>query len=131
MKLYATVGLSVLSGALIGGAAIQALQAQAKPPVYHVAFQTVSDPDALNKEFVPIARETVRKNGGRPLAGSAPVMLEGTAPGGRVVVTQWESAEQAKAWFNSAEYQKAREIGNKYAKFTIMLVDGLASQPTQ
>ena len=37
MKTYYTVGLSMLAGAALGAGAIQALHAQAKPPVYYVA----------------------------------------------------------------------------------------------
>jgi uncharacterized protein (DUF1330 family) len=33
--------------------------------------------------------------------------------------------EKAREWFKSPEYQKAREIGNKYATFTVFLVPGL------
>jgi len=123
-----TIGMSMLAGALVGGGAIQALHAQAKPPVYQVTLQEVSDPAALAKEFVPIARETIRKHGGHVLAGSPPVVLEGPPLKGRVIVNQWDSMEQVKAWYSSPEYQKAREIGNKYAKFHIMLVEGLPPQ---
>jgi hypothetical protein len=36
MKTYYTVALSMFAGAALGAAAIQGLQAQAKPPVYTV-----------------------------------------------------------------------------------------------
>jgi uncharacterized protein (DUF1330 family) len=125
MNRYVTVGLSMLAGAALGAAGLEALHAQAKPPVYQITMQDVSNPEALVKEFVPIARETIKKHGGKVLGGSAPTMLDGSAPAKRVVVNQWPSMEVAKAWYSSAEYQKAREIGNKYAKFTIMLVEGV------
>jgi len=62
------------------------------------------------------------------LAGSAPTMLDGNAPAQRVVINMWPSMEVAKAWYASPEYQKAREAGNKYAKFTVMLVEGVAAK---
>lgn len=92
-----------------------------------MTLQDVSDLESLNKEFVPVAREIIRKNGAKLLATSAPpIALDGTPPAKRVVINQWESVEKAKAWYSSPEYQKAREIGNKYAKFTIFLVEGVA-----
>lgn len=120
--------IAICAGAAIGGLAIQGLHAQTKPPVFQVTMQDVSDPAALNKEFVPIARETIRKHGGKVLAGSAPVMLEGGAPAKRVVVNMWPSMEVVKTWWDSPEYKQAREIGNKYAKFTVLLVEGVPAQ---
>ncbi len=116
---------AAICGAVVGAFAVQTLHAQAKGPVYQITMQEVSNAEALAKEFVPVARETIKKNGGKVLGSSAPVMLDGKAPGNRVVVNQWPSMEVAKAWYSSAEYQKAREIGNKYAKFTVMLVEGV------
>jgi uncharacterized protein (DUF1330 family) len=116
----------MLAGAVFGGAAIQALHAQAKPPVYQVTLQEVSDAAALEKEFVPLARPTVRAHGGRPLASSPnPIAIEGPTPKFRVVINQWDSVEQVREWNNSSDYQKAREVGNKYAKFQIFVVEGL------
>jgi uncharacterized protein (DUF1330 family) len=125
MRLYLTVGLAMLAGAALGGVAVQTLHAQGKGPVYQITLQDVSDPAALTKEFVPLARATIVKNGGKTMAGGAPVMLDGNAPAQRIVINQWPSMEQAKAWYASADYQKAREIGNKYAKFTVLLVEGV------
>jgi len=48
MKTYCTVALSMLAGAALGGAAIQALHAQGKPPVYYVAKIDVTNPDAYS-----------------------------------------------------------------------------------
>jgi len=126
MKRTITVGLSMLVGAVFGGAAIQALHAQAKLPVYQVTLQEVSNGPALLKEFVPAARASILKHGGKFIASGSPVALDGTLGKDRVVINQWESVEKAKEWYNSPEYQKAREVGNKYAKFTIILVPGFA-----
>ena len=120
--------MAALGGAMVGGLAIHGLQAQTKPPVYQVTLQDVSDPAALLKEFVPAARATIAKHGGKLLGSGAPTMLDGKPPAQRVVVNMWPSMEVAKAWYSSAEYQKAREAGNKYAKFTVMLVEGVAAK---
>ena len=43
MKAQFGMALSMVVGAALGGAAIQALHAQAKPPVYMIAINEVSD----------------------------------------------------------------------------------------
>ena len=53
MKTRFTIAVSMLAGAAIGGAAIQALHAQAKPPVYMIAINQVSDQEGYAKEYVP------------------------------------------------------------------------------
>ena len=53
MKTYFTVALSMLTGVAIGGAAIQGLHAQAKPPVYYVAEIDTSNLDAYMKDYAP------------------------------------------------------------------------------
>ena len=45
MKARYTVVLSTLAGVAIGAAAIQTLHAQAKPPVYMVAINELTNPD--------------------------------------------------------------------------------------
>ena len=51
------------------------------------------------------------------------VALEG-APAKRLAIQQWESMEKAKAWQGSKEYKENRKIGDKYAKFRILAVEG-------
>ena len=51
MKTRYTVVLSMIAGAALGSAAIQALHAQAKPPVYLITEIDVTNPDAYAKVF--------------------------------------------------------------------------------
>jgi hypothetical protein len=48
-----------------GGAAVHALHAQAKPPVYMIAINEVSDPNGYAKEYVPPAQKSVKDHGGK------------------------------------------------------------------
>jgi uncharacterized protein (DUF1330 family) len=125
MKTYLTVTVAMFTGAAIGGFAVQGLQAQAKPPVFQVTIQDASDLAALNKEFVPLARPTITANGGVLLASGEPTMIEGSPIKGRVVINQWQNIDQLKKWHSSPEYKKAREIGDKYAKWQMLVVDGV------
>jgi uncharacterized protein (DUF1330 family) len=49
--------------------------------------------------------------------------IAGAAPK-RAVIQQWESLDALKAWYNSADYQAALKIGEKYATFRRYAVDG-------
>ena len=68
MKTRYTVALSMVAGAALGGAAIQGLHAQAKPPVYYVAEIEVTNPDAYAKEYAPKAQALIKAAGGKILA---------------------------------------------------------------
>lgn len=128
MNRYMTIAFSMIAGAALGAGAVQTLKAQAKPPVFQITFQEVSNPEALSKEFVPMARAAVKQYGGRLIASGPPVSIEGAVPKGRVVVNQWDSIDQLKKWHDSPENQAARQIGDKYATFQTFAVDGLPQQ---
>jgi uncharacterized protein (DUF1330 family) len=126
MKTRYTVALAMLTGAAIGGAAVQGLHAQAKPPVYSVTEIDVTNVEAYTKEYAPLAQASIKKSGGKLLAaGQKVTSLEGDPPKSRVAIQVWDSLEQAQAWRNSADYKAARMIGDKYAKFRAFTVEGL------
>jgi uncharacterized protein (DUF1330 family) len=120
----------MIAGAALGGAAIQGLHAQAKPPVYYVAEIDVTNPDAYAKEYVPKAQAIIKAAGGRFLAvggaagGAQITTFDGAAPK-RVAVQVWDSMEKIKAWRANPEYIEARKIGEKYAKFRSFAIEGL------
>jgi len=126
MKTHYTVALSMIAGAALGAAAIQGLHAQAKPPVYAVAEISVTNLDAYVKEYSPLAQAGIKNSGGKLLAvGQNVTSVEGAPPANRVAIQQWDSLEKLQAWRNSAEFKKAREIGDKYAKFRTFTIEGL------
>jgi uncharacterized protein (DUF1330 family) len=97
MKTRYTVALSMIAGAALGGAAIQGLHAQAKPPVYVVGEIDVTNVDAYTKDYVPLARASIKNSGGKLLAASQKVTaLEGTAPSSRVTINVFDSLEKAR-----------------------------------
>jgi uncharacterized protein (DUF1330 family) len=126
MKSRYTVALSMIAGTAIGAAAVQGLHAQAKPPIYAVAEITVTNLDAYVKEYAPLAQAGIKNSGGKLLAvGQKVTSIEGAPPANRVAIQQWESLEKLQAWRNSAEFKKAREIGDKYAKFRTFVVEAM------
>jgi len=114
MKTRSTIAVSMLAGAVVGGAAIQALHAQAKPPVYMIAINELSDQERYAKD-----------HGGEYVAAGPGTRLAGNLPEGPVVILRWESMEALEGWRNSPEFQAALKIGEKYAKFNIVAVNGV------
>jgi uncharacterized protein (DUF1330 family) len=126
MKSTLKLTLAVLGGAALGAVALQTLHAQAPPPVYLVSEIDVNNIEAYTKEFVPLARASFAKTGGKAIAASTKVtMIEGETQKLRVTITSYDSLEKAQASRNSPEYKDARKIGDKYGKFRAYVVEGL------
>ena len=127
MKTKYTVALSALVGVAIGAIAVQGLHAQAKPPVFYVGEIDVTNLDAYTKEYAPKALASLKAHGGRLIAvGQNAIGFDGAPPAKRVAIQQWESLEKIKAWYSSPEFQDARKIGEKYAKFRSWAIEGVS-----
>jgi uncharacterized protein (DUF1330 family) len=133
MKTRYTVALSMVAGAALGGAAIQGLHAQAKPPVYYVAEIDVTNPDAYAKEYAPKAQALIKAAGGKILAvggaaaaGGAKVTGFDGEPPKRALIQVWDSMDKIQAWRNNPEYKALRkDVGDKYAKFRSYTIEGV------
>lgn len=91
------------------------------PKAYVIARVTVTNPEAY-AEYAKGATEAIRQYKGRPLVrGGAYEALEGEARP-RNVVIEFESMEQAKRYYYSAEYQaaKAKRDGACVAEFVVV-----------
>jgi uncharacterized protein (DUF1330 family) len=127
MKTYVTVSAAMLVGMAIGGFAVQGLNAQAKPPIYYVAEIDTANLDAYMKDYAPLAQASIKAAGGRIVAGGQAKAVEGEPPkAARVVIQVWDNEEQIQKWRSSADYKKAREIGDKLAKFRSYSLAGVA-----
>jgi uncharacterized protein (DUF1330 family) len=124
MKLLVSVVLATFVGVCIGATGVEVLRAQAKPPVYAIGEIDVRDPDGYAKEYVPLARSTIKAHGGQYLAAGTAVGIDGEPPK-RVVIVKWDSIEQLKDWRYSPEYMKARAIGEKFATYRVIAIEGL------
>ncbi|HVL35280.1 MAG TPA: DUF1330 domain-containing protein [Burkholderiales bacterium] len=95
-------------------------------PAYLVSIVTVQDSKQY-MEYATRANQAAAKYGGRFLLRGAPLeMLEGRAPGERVVVSEWPSVEQARAYYRSPEYAEAKAHRDGIAHASIMLFEGVA-----
>ncbi len=94
------------------------------PKAYVVARITVTNPEAY-AEYVKGATEAIRKYGGRPLArGGAMATLEGEGRP-RNVILEFDSLEQAKAYYHSPEYQAAKAKREGAGIADIVAVEGV------
>jgi uncharacterized protein (DUF1330 family) len=77
-------------------------------PAYLVSIVNVKD-DARYLEYAKAATLAVEQYGGRILLrGSPKAVLEGSLPANRIVVSEWESEADARTYYMSAEYAKAK-----------------------
>jgi uncharacterized protein (DUF1330 family) len=94
-------------------------------PAYIIAMMTVTNPEAYDG-YRALAAPAVAKHGGRFIVrGGKNEVLEGNFPGSRVVVVEFESLENAKAFYNSPEYRAAREKRIGAAEFNLLVVEGV------
>src|ERR1700722_5253344 len=76
------IGLALLARFAIGAAAIQGPPAGGGPPVYVVTEIGISDLDAYQKEYLPLAQASIKTSGGRLVAaGQNIIVYEGPSPG--------------------------------------------------
>ncbi|MET0633773.1 MAG: DUF1330 domain-containing protein [Xanthobacteraceae bacterium] len=123
MKARFGMALTMAVGAALGGAAIQAPHAQAKPPVYMIAINDVSDQEHYAKEYVSPAQKTVKDYGGEYVAAGPGTQVAGNLPHGPAVILRWDSMEALQRWYR--DFRAALRIGEKYTKFNIVAVNGL------
>ncbi len=75
------------------------------------------------KRLVP---PTLAQYGGRFIVrGGAAETLEGDWSPGRVVILEFPSAEQARAWWDSPEYAPAKALRQATAHTQMILVEGV------
>lgn len=85
----------------------------------------VKDPVGY-EEYKKAGAPTILAYGGRPLArGGKTQVLEGNWQPKRVVLLEFKSMEDAKRWWNSAEYNEAKKLRHKAAKANVIFFEGL------
>ena len=96
----------VVLGAALGAAAVQGLHAQAKPKAYSVTETRTARCHGPSR-VRPLVQAAQKAAGGRSFrtAGGRIVALEGAAAPKRVAITEWDSLEQAEAFYKSAAWK--------------------------
>ncbi|MEW5830702.1 MAG: DUF1330 domain-containing protein [Chloroflexota bacterium] len=92
---------------------------------YVIVDIEVTDPVGY-EDYKKLAAPTVALYGGKYIARGGPnETLEGDWRANRLVILQFETVEQAKAWLNSPEYAPARALRHKYARTNMVVVEGV------
>ena len=92
---------------------------------YVIAHVRVEEPE-LYEDYRSQVLATIEAHGGRFLVrGGKAELLEGTRDPGRVVVLEFPSYEDAKAWYESDEYLPLIEIRQSASTGDLILADGV------
>jgi len=118
MKTKCTVAFSLLAGIAIGGLAVQGLHAQgSKLKAYSINESEALDNSALTS-YLPGIREEITKHHGkslRTIAGRI-VKIEGAAPPKNVAIVEWDSVDDALAFYNSDVWKASQAARDKAYK---------------
>jgi len=94
------------------------------PKAYWIARVDVHDPDRY-PEYIETARPAMERHGARFLVrGGAAAPLEGACRQ-RNVVVEFPSMAEARACYESAEYQAGRRIRQAASEGELVLVEGV------
>jgi uncharacterized protein (DUF1330 family) len=102
MRTHSVVALTMAVGFALGAIAVEGLHAQAKPKAYTVAELETLDA-ATQATYVPAVLAAQRAAGGHPFntGGGKIVAMDGAPAPKRVAITEWDSLEQAEAFYKS------------------------------
>lgn len=94
-------------------------------PAYVINDMEVTDPVTFD-EYRRLSPATVAQYGGRFLArGGTTEPLEGGWEPRRLVILEFPSVAQAKAWIDSPEYAPARALRQASAKSRMVVTEGV------
>ena len=132
MKTNHKLALVVLASVLVGVAGGRAIHAQQgkTPPVYLISeADAITDITAIQKYGAKVGDTLAPFNGHYHfvVAGGKAQSFDGQAPQG-IVVIAFDSAEQARAWYDSPAYQAIKPIRLSAVQGRMFIVDGVASQ---
>ena len=97
-------------------------------PAYVIGEAEITNPEAM-KAYGPMIMAAVRQYGGKYLArGARPVVLEG-ASAHNILIIEFESAEAARRWYASPEYQAAKAVRQGNSNLRLLLVEDFIKMP--
>ena len=91
-----------------------------------VAINEINDQEAYTTQYLPTAQRTIKDHGGVYVAAGPGTQIDGSFPKGRVVILRWESMEALQGWRHSPEYEKIRKVGEGFAKYNVVAVEGVS-----
>ncbi len=124
MKANYKLAFTLLAGIALGGAAIEGLHAQMKPPTYVVvAIRKITDAEGY-KEILAKAPGVAKAAGGTFVIRTDKITsLDGPSPA-RFILIKFDSVEQAEAWHNSPGQKEVDAIRAKTTDSLAFIVPG-------
>jgi uncharacterized protein (DUF1330 family) len=94
-------------------------------PTYIVGDIHITDPAAY-QAHVPRALATIARFGGRVVAGggSRVDLLEGCSPPEWIFIIEFPTADAARRWYQSDEYQEALKVRRSASHGRVILIEG-------
>jgi len=123
------VALALVAGAAIGGAAIQGLHAQAKPPAYIVVpILKINDAAAFKAGVVDKANPAALKAAGGEwvIRSTKFTSLDGPPPE-RLIILKFDSVEKAQAYSNTEAQKEIKAARIKSTNSLSFIVEGYAN----
>lgn len=94
------------------------------PKAYVVFTESIKDPGGM-AEYSKLAMASFAGHTARPLAvGPATEVLEGEWPANQTVILEFDSVEEAKAWYTSEAYTKAIPLRQAAADCNVAIITG-------
>jgi uncharacterized protein (DUF1330 family) len=126
IETYYAIALAAIFGAA-AGAAVAGRKAPRTPKAYVVTeVDLTGDMTTFQRDYAAHAQATIEPFGGRYLVrGGRSVGIEGEPPKPRIVISMFDSFDQAQAWRNSAAYVKIAAVREREAKSRQYIVEGL------
>ena len=117
MNTNVKIALAVVAGAALGAAAMQGLHAQAKLKAYSVGEVETLNP-TLQAGYIPAVRKAIAAAHGHSLLtiGGRVVSIEGSPPPPHTALVEWDSVDDAAAFYHSKawlDFAPQRDKGQK------------------
>jgi uncharacterized protein (DUF1330 family) len=129
MKSNYKLAITLVAGIAIGGAAVQGLHAQAKPPgLVVVDISDITDAEgfkAIGQRSNEAAAAVFKELGGRYLARTSNITAVDGTPPKRFVIIVFDSVEKAKAWNDVAGQKEVTAVRMKTTKSRSFIVEGM------
>jgi uncharacterized protein (DUF1330 family) len=94
-------------------------------PAYVIINVNVKDQKQY-EEYMKRGAPTIIAHGGKPLVrGGKTEIWEGSPTPKRVIMLEFDSMEQARAWWNSDEYRAAKKFRENAAEANVFCVEGI------
>jgi uncharacterized protein (DUF1330 family) len=98
-------------------------------PAYIVVQIAIEDPVAYDR-YKELAPPSIARYGGRYVVRGGPSeVLEGTWQPARLVVLEFPTVAQARAWWSSPEYAPAKAVRQRCAQTEMLLIESSAPPP--